>query len=298
MAGLSTDGGGGNRILRFPLWFCVVTAALVACSSQEEPARPARPSKPARVAVSGSGTLVPLMKRLADHYQADHPDETVALLPGTSTGGGVTGVRQGVLDVGLCSRRLSPEEQAGVRYSLLGYDLIVFGVHPSAKVSELSAEDLLGIYRGRIRNWSELGGVDRDILVLDRDEGESIKITLRRHFFGPDFPVVPSATVFLRAGDMAQALRTTPYAIGYAGRGELRARALDLKIVPPRSRWPRPEEVVSGAYPLVIPLGIVTAPTPRPEAARFVEFLTGPQGRAVLDALGCFAAPPEAPRGS
>jgi len=284
-----------NRALLPVLALCL--AALSggggACSRvPEPPPGRAEDAREPQISISGSGTLLPLFRRLSDAFEAESPAARLVLLPGTSTGGGVEGVRAGVLQVGLCSRPLAPaEEDPALAYHLLGYDLIVFAIHPAAQVESLGKDALLGAYSGRTRRWSEMGGAEANLVVLDRDEGESIKVRLRREFFGADFGVTPTATVLVHAEDMAEALRTTPFAIGYAGRGELRAMGLQAKVVPPLGRWPRPEEVVSGAYGLAIPLGVVTAAEPPPEVLRFLQFLVGNRGRAVLDALGCFPAP-------
>ncbi len=279
----------------FPVLVSLVLASSVGCRDGRDTdvANPAKPE--AAIRVSGSGTLVPLFQRIRAAYREENPDANVNILAGTSTGGGVEGVRSGVLQIGLCSRRPAPHEMSPeIAYHDLGVDLIVFAAHHKGRVPTLTPDDLRRIYRGEFRNWGEVGGEDREILVLERDEGESIKITLRSHFFAPSFETLPSATVFLHAEDMAEALRTTPHAIGYAGRGELRSLGFPLTVHPPLGRWPSAEEVTSGRYPLVIPLGIVTPVAPEPDLLRFLRFLQGPRGRAVLDALGCFPAP--APR--
>ncbi len=275
------------------LCLALLLTGTAACSRAPEPAaNPAAEAPDPLISISGSGTLLPLFRSLCSAYETENPAARLALLPGTSTGGGVEGVRAGVLQVGLCSRPLRPEEESpALAYHLLGHDLIVFAVHPAARVESLDRGALLAIYSGRARQWSAVGGTGGGIIVLDRDEGESIKARLRQEYFGAGFAVTPSATVLVHAEDMAEALRTTPLAVGYAGRGELRALGLPVKVLPPLGRWPRPEEVASGAYALTIPLGVVTAAEPPPEVLRFLQFLVGPGGRAVLDALGCFPAP-------
>ena len=279
---------------RFLHWCLVLGLApwlIFSCSrSEEAPAGPADLPKEPEIRISGSGTLFPVLRRLVDAYAAENPRLKVHILPGTSTAGGVAGVRSGALQIGLASRRLTRDEARGVAYHLIGYDPIAFAVHPSCGVPRLTGEDVRRIYAGRVTRWSELHGSPRDILVLDREEGESLRLTLVRHFFEPGFRVTSSAVVLQHAEDMVRALDTTPFTIGYAGRGELRAAGLGVILVPPLGRWPRADEVRSRTYSLVIPLGLVTAPSPRPEVVRFLEFLAGPRAAAVLDALGCTPA--------
>ncbi|WP_136514165.1 substrate-binding domain-containing protein [Geomonas edaphica] len=42
----------------------------------------------------------------------------------------------------------------------------VIFVHPSNKVAQLSKEQLKGIFTGKITNWKEVGGDDKDIIVV------------------------------------------------------------------------------------------------------------------------------------
>ncbi|GAB4262933.1 substrate-binding domain-containing protein [Deferrisoma sp.] len=268
-------------------------AGFFACQRAEEPvAGPAELPPEPEIRVAGSETLYPVLERLVQAYAEENPRARVRILPGTSTAGAAVGVRSGAVDLGTCSRRLRPEELEGLAYHLLGYDPIAFAAHPSCGVPRLEPDHIRRIYAGEIRNWNELDGVDHDILVLDREPGESLRRVLLDAFFGPSFRMTRDAVVLPHASDMRRALASTPYAIGYAGRAELRASGIEVRVVPPAGVWPRAQDARSGAFPLVIPLGIVSPTEPRPEVTRFLGFLVGPRAAAVLDALGAVAAAP------
>ncbi len=294
------SGGGGKarhtlrRIaLLFALALVPTLAGFFACQRAEDPAAgPAELPPEPEIRVAGSETLYPVLERLARAYAEENPRARVRLLPGTSTAGAVAGVRSGAVDLGTCSRRLRAEEARGLAYHLLGYDPLAFAAHPSSAVPRLEPDHVRRIYAGEVRNWGELEGADHDILVLDREPGESTRRVLLDAFFGPSFRITRDAVVLPHAGDMRRALATTPYTIGYAGRAELRASGIEVRAVPPAGSWPRAHEVRSGAFPLVIPVGVVSATQPRPEVARFLGFLVGPRGAAVLDALGAVPAGP------
>ncbi len=268
-------------------------AAFFACTRADEtPAGPADLPPEPEIRVSGSETAFPVLERLIQVYTGENPRARVRILPGTSTAGGVAGVRSGALDLGTCSRPLRRDETAGLAYHLLGYDPIAFAVHPAGGAPKLGAETVREIYGGSIRNWAQVDGVDHEILPLDRRPDQSVRRALMEGFFGPGFQMSEAAVVLDRPADMTRALATTPYTIGYAGRAELRSLGLEVRTVPPGGRWPRPDEVRSGTFRLVIPLGVVSRPSPRPEVARFLAFLTGSRAAAVLDALGAVPAAP------
>jgi phosphate transport system substrate-binding protein len=51
----------------------------------------------------------------------------------------------------------------------VAYDCIVPVVHPSNPVQDLSLDQLKAIYTGQVRNWKDVGGPDKDIVVVSRD---------------------------------------------------------------------------------------------------------------------------------
>jgi phosphate transport system substrate-binding protein len=278
-----------SRILNAYLAVCLVAVATAVggCARVQVPTEP----QLTRLRASGSGTCLPLLRILA----AGQPDKAMRLvfLPGLHTAGGVKGVTLGSLDVGAISRALTPEEESPeLAITWLSSDGLVIAVNPSVSdlgVTGLTSEQVRGIYSGAITDWSQVGAsAGRPIVVIDRHEGESAKVAIRKHLLGPAdrLKVTGSAIAVYYESDMVDAVRETPGSIGYFSLGY----AVSQKVPVTRLRLdgvePSVEAIEAGTYKIVRPLGIVTRADPPGPVAAFVEWAAGEQAATVMAANG------------
>lgn len=238
-----------------------------------------------KILVSGSGTLISLFEKFKEAFEKEHPEYLVKILLGTNTGGGIKGVRDKIIDVGLCSRNLTPEEQKfGLKYVLLARDEIIIAVNNGIMgIHELSPEQFRDIYEGKIRNWKQVGANDITIVILDRDDNEAIKITLKKELLGQELKIYKEAMVLMHAADMDKALVAVAGAIGYTGKGEIKVQRLVIKTMNIKGYKARPEDIRSGRYKLCIEIGVCVAPDMSDKTKVFFDFITGPQGKAIME---------------
>lgn len=261
---------------------------IIGCGEKEKPQPTAvLPEKgiKEKILVSGTGTLNPLFEKFKESFEKEYPGYFVKILPGTNTSGGIKGVKDKIIDVGLCSRSLTPEEQKiGLKYVQLAKDEIIFATNRGVKdVQELTPEQLRDIYRGKIKNWRELGGNNLPVVVLDRDEDEAIKKTLRREFLGKDLTIRKDAVILMHSADMDKVLVSASGAIGYTGKGESRVQRLQLKSLNLKGCAAGPEAVRSGQCKLFIEIGVCVDPQMSPKTKAFFDFITGPKGKAIME---------------
>ncbi len=70
----------------------------------------------------------------------------------------------------------------------VAYDAVVAVVHPSLNVKGLTVEQLVGIYKGKYRNWRELGGPNLKIKPYENGLGSGATTIVKRYFLeGEDF---------------------------------------------------------------------------------------------------------------
>lgn len=265
----------------------VLVVALAGCSnpSVTSDAKPV----PEVVRISGSGTCTPLLRLLSDTY--DGTGVEWRYLPGLHSGGGITGVANGDLDIGAVSRDLNEEEQElGLVYTLLSNDGIVIAVHPSAGVTGLSTQQVRDIYSGTYTNWQELGGANLPITILDRNEDESAKIILRKYVLGQDLVVSPKAANLYYEVDMVNGVQSTVGAVGYFSLGYGISRDVPVTFVELDGVAPTVENIDSGAYHVVRPLGVVTDPEPVPAVRAFLEWATSDEAVALIESNGFASA--------
>lgn len=267
----------------------VAAAMLAGCNGS--PAVPGGQDSLTRLRVSGSGTCLPLLRILA----AEQPDSHVRLvfLPGLHSGGGIKGATQGSLDIGAVSRNLTDSERAaGLKVTWLSKDGLVVAVNQSVGnigIKALTTAQVKDIYAGKYKNWKELGA-DKDlgIVVLDRHEDESAKIIMRTYVFGSqdEFKVDPRSVNLYYESDMVDALQTTTGAIGYFSLGYALSQGVPVKLLALDGVEPTVENVQSGEYKIVRPLGVVTK-TDAPKAVEdFISWATGPEARRIMTQKG------------
>lgn len=238
-----------------------------------------------KILVSGSGTLVPLFEKFKEAFEKERPEYFVKILLGTNTAGGIKGVKEKIIDMGLCSRSFSPEEnKLGLQYVLLARDEIIFAVNHGVKgLPELTPQQIQDIYQGKITNWKQLGGNDVPVLVLDRDENEAIKMTLRDEIFGHDLKIDKDAMVLMHSADMDKVMVSAPGAIGYTGKGEGMVQRLLIKPIAIKGFKASPQNIRAGKYKLFLEIAICVSPEMNAKTKVFFDFITGPKGQAIME---------------
>jgi phosphate transport system substrate-binding protein len=240
------------------------------------------------IKISGSQPVIPLMKALAIEFEREHEDIRVTFLPATHSKGGIMGVLKKEYDFGLVSRELSPEEaEYGLHYVHFANDPLAFVVHKNVKVRNLTSEQIKQIYSGRITNWQQVGGDDKPIVVLDRPEHTSPKITLRKQLFGDDFKFVENAVVLERPPQMVQSLKVVENSIGYASLGEVISYKKELNILRVDNILPAINKVTEGVYPYFRPFALLLGPAPRRSMMKFLHYIFSDRGKMIIEDNSC-----------
>ena len=262
----------------------LVSLSLVAggCSAASS-AAPPEPTVVLRV--SGSGSATPIVEQLAAVFTASHPEVSFEFGSGTNTGGGVTGVAAGTLDLGVANRPLKPEEAAlGVGYHAFATDAIVFAVRLPNQVLSVTTDQVRSLYGGEITDWSRLGGDPLPVFLLGRDPDESaIKSFFEPIMYGQS--TAPAMAVLERSSEMLSALDSTPGSIGFTSLGLLRLS--DYHSVAPLifdGVEPGPATITDGTYRWVTSFALITPPGGASDAAaEFLEFVLSTGARSTLE---------------
>ena len=165
------------------------------------------------VSTDGSTSMNKVIGALGEAFEAD-TGITVSY-NATGSGAGIQAVFEGRCDIGLSSRRLKDEEKAkGLEETILAYDGIAIIVNSQNPVNGLDLETIAKIYTGEITNWKEVGGNDRQIVLIGREAGsgtrdgfESITGTVGECKYRQELT---------STGDVITSVASNPAAIGYA----------------------------------------------------------------------------------
>jgi len=110
------------------------------------------------------------------------------------SGTGCKAVRDGLVDIGNSSGPITAElgiseEERDANYvdHVVGRDgqpVFVSQNVYDAGVTELTGEEVRGIYQGEINNWKEVGGPDQEVFVIGRAEGSGTDTSFRLNMLG------------------------------------------------------------------------------------------------------------------
>jgi len=124
--------------------------------------------------------------------RSDPPYPTTVSL--SHSGTGCKAVRDGLVDIGNSSGPITAElgiseEEAADQYvdHVVGRDgqpVVVSKDVFDAGVTQLTGEQIRGIYQDEITNWSEVGGPDQEIFVIGRAEGSGTDTSFRLNMLG------------------------------------------------------------------------------------------------------------------
>lgn len=192
-------------------------AAQPAATEEAQPA--AEEAAPAEAAISGTITMAgstsmeKLANATAESFMAKYPDVTVTA-EFTGSSAGVESVLAGSVDIGNSSRNLKDEEKAaGAVENIVAIDGIAVVTDKDNTVTGLEKQQLIDIYTGKIKNWSEVGGADQAIVVIGREAGSGT-----RGAFEEILEVVDGcayASELDSTGAVMAKVASTPGAIGY-----------------------------------------------------------------------------------
>ena len=221
------------------------------------------------------------MNEIAKQYERANPGLRVDVQMGGSSRG-IADVRSRTTMVGMASRALKASEQ-DLQATTIALDGIALIVHRSNPIRQLSDDQIVAIYTGKIRNWRELGCPAAAITVVNKAEGRSTLELFLEFFKLEPQQIKPSVVI----GDNQQGILTVakdPNAIAYVSIGTASyeaSKGSPIRLLPLDGQPATLAAVRSGRWPLSRPLNLVTL-IPPPEGAK--PLLTYARSAAV-DAL-------------
>ena len=269
--------------MKRPALILAASLSLLACSQNNS-----------SVTVSGSSTVLPVVSKAADIYRTQTTD-TVIVNSGGS-GAGFSQLARGLTDIGMMSRGITDSERAQypdvtITAIAIGRDAVVPVVSSeiyNAGVTILTPAQIADIYRGKIQSWDELGGPDRDILVIDKEASRGTRHVFMQAIMGEKEPQAAGADLVLGSNNEEQtALTQSDSAIGMLSvawlNDDIKGLTLDMGDV---RIEPSLKNVSAGLYPISRNLNIVVRSDISPAAKAFADFLRSPQGQAQVESAG------------
>lgn len=233
------------------------------------------------LSMNGSTSMEKVIKAVNGAFMEKNKGVTVNLNL-TGSGTGIQEASEGKCDIGNSSRKLKNEEAEKLDATVVGLDGIALVVNPVNKLEDITLQDLAKVYSGEITNWKELGGDDKAIVVIGREDGSGTRDGFESIVMGDKEPKY--AQELESTGSVINAVATTDGAIGYASLANVDETVKALKIGGVEATE---ENVKSGAYEVQRPFICATLKGSDNKLVKaYLDFILSEEGQALVLAQG------------
>jgi phosphate transport system substrate-binding protein len=240
------------------------------------------------VTLAGSTAFQPFAEKLADEYDALHPEVNVTVQGGGSAVG-ISAALNGAAQIGMADLVELPADAAALKAFVVARDGIAVIVNPANKVRGLGMARIRDVYIGSVRNWKELGGADAAITVVSRESGSGTRSSFES--IVGKFDLATSAIIQDSNGTIRETVANDANAIGYLSYGLVNPK---IKAIEVDGQKCTTELILAGKYRLVRPIYLLTLGEPAGASKGFIDYVLGPAGQAMIKADGLLPAAADA----
>ncbi|QQK77271.1 phosphate ABC transporter substrate-binding protein [Salicibibacter cibarius] len=222
------------------------------------------------ITIAGSSAMQPLVGAVAEVYQEENPEASIDVQAGGS-GAGLSQVADGQVDIGNSDIFAEEEDEINAD-ELVDHRVAVVGmgpvVHPDAGVEDLTQEELIDVWTGEITNWSELGGEDQEITLVNRPDSSGTRTTFVDFALEGEEPV--EGITEDSSNTVRQIVSETPGAIAYLAFSYFDDSISSMSI---DGVEPTAENVQTGDFPIWAYQHSYTSGEPEGLEADFLDYM-------------------------
>jgi phosphate transport system substrate-binding protein len=274
------------------LIFSILTLALSCNDSQKEA------GKKIKLKIKGSDTMYPLTKLLCTSFQQQNKEYEIRVEGGGTTAAFADFIN-GKIDVVAASRELKITEKERLdslkkEYIVytIAYDGLAVIVNSQNKIGKISREELEAIYKGKLTNWKELGGMNEKISVYALEKNNSADEFFKDKIMG-EKPYGSNVTRVRQQSDLLKKIAANKGSIGYYNILKINSMVNYLSVSFDSSKTfiaPNAFNFQNRSYPISRPLSYYAASNKEAEMKLFTDYTKSLLGKRNTIELGFIPA--------
>ncbi|MDQ0658952.1 phosphate ABC transporter substrate-binding protein [Paenibacillus sp. W2I17] len=224
----------------------------------------------------GSTALLPLVEQAGQKFMAvDEYKNVTVQVQGGGSGTGLTQVSDGQATIGnsdvFAEEKL--EDEAKVK-ELVDHQVAVVAMAPVSNkdsgVEDLTKQQLVDIFSGKVTNWKDVGGADKAIVIVNRPSSSGTRATFEKYALGAKMDDIQGSIQEDSSGNVKKLVSETPGAIGY-----LALSYLDdsLQVLKYEGVEATVENVEAGTYPVWAYEHMYTKGKPDAATQAFLDYI-------------------------
>ena len=252
---------------------------LIACSQENN-----------MISISGSSTVSPIITKAVELYKKSNPNIRIYIKGGGSSVG-INEAKTGRVDFGMSSKAVSEKDKSKLNIYVLARDAVAVAVSSpvyESGVRSLTKKQIRDIYSGKINNWSALGGINKEILCIDKEPNRGTRSVFMKYITGDKKAKALGADLVTGSNNEEENhLVNNDNAIGMLSFAWLskKVRAIGI-VVDGKVIFPNPKTISNGSYPISRELLILMPKNVSSQAQDFLQFLFSEEVKNIVRKSG------------
>lgn len=239
---------------------------------------------------AGSSALLPLVEDAAKSFQEKN-DKVSISVSGGGSGAGLKQVSEGAIDIGNSDVAAAEKLDEAQAKELVDHKVCVITMAPvvnkavAEKVDNLTKDQMIGVFTGKIKNWKEVGGPDEEIVPISRPSTSGTRALFEQYALDGQKQIDGSLETD-DSGTLLQTVADTPGAIGYLALSYLQEENENVKVVKLDGVEPSLENTYNGKYPVWGYEHMYTKGQPNEVAKAFLDYIMGDEYGKKVEEMG------------
>jgi len=237
---------------------------------------------PGSITASGSTALAPLVKAVAQSYESKCSGATITV----NLGGSKTGLQQvqsGAVDIGNSDVPADPATQSDLVDHQVAVVIFAMIVNKDTKVTNLTTQQIQGIFSGTTTNWDQVGGPNLPIIVVSRPASSGTRATFQKFILGgPEKVTGPESLTTDSTGTVITNVSQNAGAIGYASTGPA-VKNGTVTLTSIDGNTPTPDNVKTNTYKFWNIEHMYTKGQPTGLSQAFIYYMTSPDAEQIAE---------------